>query len=44
VQVEAALFHVYCEGVLLKTVPRTTRNQVIRYGPTRSPRRRTNHA
>jgi len=44
VQVDADLFHVDCAGVLLKTIPRTTHNQVIRYGPTRSPRRRTNRA
>ena len=38
-QADAELFHVWCDGVLLKTVPRTTRNQVVRYGPTRSPDR-----
>jgi hypothetical protein len=40
VQVDAALFHVYSDGVLLKTVPRTTRNQVVRFGPTRPPGQR----
>jgi hypothetical protein len=29
-------FHVFSDGVLLKTVPRTTRNDVVRYGPTLS--------
>jgi hypothetical protein len=33
VRVEAELFHVFHEGVLVKTVPRTTRNQVVRFGP-----------
>jgi hypothetical protein len=34
-QVEAALFRVFCDGVLLKSVARTTRNQVVRYNPAR---------
>jgi hypothetical protein len=33
-QVEAALFRVFCDGALLKTVARTTRNQVVRCNPT----------
>ena len=40
VRVDAELFHVFHDGVLLKTVPRTTRNDVVRFGPTRPPRPR----
>jgi hypothetical protein len=43
VRVGTELFHVYCDGVLLKTVPRTTRNDVVRFGPTRPPRQRPGH-
>jgi hypothetical protein len=37
VRIDAELFHVYCDGVLLKTVLRTTRNDVVRFGPRRPP-------
>jgi len=40
VRVEAELFHVFFDGVLLKTVARTTRNEVVRFGPRRPPRQR----
>jgi hypothetical protein len=40
VRVDAELFHVFHDGVLLKTVARTTRNEVVRFGPRRPPRQR----
>jgi len=40
VRVDTELFHVFCDGVLLKTVARTTRNDIVRFGPTRPPRPR----
>jgi hypothetical protein len=40
VRVSASLLQVAQDGVLLKTVARTTRNDVVRFGPTRPPRPR----